>query len=169
MGVLEEMTSPSAVVATGFSWRRLFFLGTIGAGLVIIIASIYLFRSRDHDPTFAGMIALFFVGGLLSLGSGKAGVTGIVLASIAAVMFIAVGGEFAVEVIRVPEAASQFIPVLSALSLSVVTLISAVVLAVKGKGRGHEASGGAKALGALLALILVVIGGYSSYATKFPI
>jgi len=160
---IEETSTPTEAVAQGFSWRRLFALAAIGAGLVITFASIFIFKSAD--PPFMIMLVLFLVGGFLSFRPGKAGVTGIVLASIAGAMFSFMGGMFAMSVIGYPESATDFIPVLSALSLSLTVLISAIALAIKGKGRGHEPSGAAKGLGALLAILLVVILGYSGYAS----
>lgn len=137
----------------GFSWRLLFSLASFGAALVIALVTLLIFK--EVDPPFIVMFLLFLAGGILAFRKGKAGVVGIVLASLGAAMFTAFAGPFAFVVIELPEGPDEFIPVLATLTMALTVLISAIVVAIRGRGRGFLRSTGAGVLG-IVALVLVI-------------
>lgn len=156
----EVMETPSG----GFSWRKLFSFASFGAALVIALVSVFIFK--EAAPPFIVMFVLFLVGGILALRTGKAGVVGIVLATLGAAMFTVFAGPFAATVIVLPVAKDEFIPVLSTLTLALTVLISAIVLAVRGRGRGFVASRAAGGIGIVAVALVFVIVGWSLYAAS---
>lgn len=144
----------------GFGWRKLLSFAALGAALVILLASVLIFKSAD--PPFIVMILLFTIGGVLALRPGKAGVTGAVLASLSAAMFTFFGGPFVFVLLQDPET-PEVIPVVSALLLSLSILVSSIVLAIKGKGRAFEPSRAARAIGSAVLVLIVAVAAWNVY------
>lgn len=147
-------TRGAGITGTGFSWRKLLSFAALAMALNILLASVLIFKSAD--PPFIVMFVLFTAGGVLALRSGKAGVVGTVLASLAALMFGGAGGGFLISLIKTPEA-REILPVASGVLLSLTVLVSAIVLAIKGRGRAFEPSNGARALGSLVILLILAV------------
>jgi len=160
----EQPMTQGIETAQGFGWRKLLTFASLGAAVAIALVSVFIFKSAD--PPFIVMFVLFVVGGILASRTGKAGVVGIALSTIGAAMFAAFAGPFAFQVIGIPAAKDEFIPVLSILTLALTILISAFVLAVRGRGRGFVPSRGARGVGMVAAVLVVLIVGSSLYASS---
>lgn len=156
-----EMSGNGSVETGGFGWRKLLSFAAITAALGILLATFLVFGG-DFDPPFIVMLVLFAVGGVLALRPGKAGVVGIVLATIAGLMFTVFAGPFAFFLLETPES-KEIIPVVSILLLSLTVVISAIVLAIKGRGRAFEPSGAAKALGGVVLVLIVAVAAWNIY------
>lgn len=164
MAVEKPMSEVTETPSGGFSWRKLISFASLGAALLIALVSVLIFK--EAEPPFIVMFVLFLVGGILALRTGKAGVVGIVLSTLGAAMFTAFAGPFAATVIRLPVAKDQFIPALSILTLALTVLISALVLAVRGRGRGFAASRAARGIAIVATILVFVIVGSSLYAAS---
>lgn len=162
----EERTEDTEVVSAsdGFSWRLLLSYAALGAAAIILFASVFIFKSAD--PPFIVMFLLLFIGAVLARRTGKAGVTGVVMALLGALMFVVFGGFFALTLVSVPEGAKDFIPVMSTLVFTLMVVISAIALAIRGKGRGFESSGASSALGWIGVLLVAGLVGWSLYASS---
>ncbi len=160
----KPMSEVTETPSGGFSWRSLFSFASLGAALVLALVTVLIFK--EAEPPFIVMFVLFLVGGILARRTGKVGVVGIVLATLAAAMFTVFAGPFAATVIRLPVAKDGFIPVLSMLTLALTVLISAVVLAVRGRGRGFVASRAARGVAVVATILVLVIVGSSLYAAS---
>ena len=154
----------TATATDGFNWRLLLSYAALGAAAIILFASVFIFKSAD--PPFIVMFLLLFIGAVLARRTGKAGVTGIVLASLGSLMFVMFGGFFAVTLIETPEASKDFIPVMSTLVFTLMVVISAIALAIRGEGRGFEPSGASSALGWIGVLLVTGLVGWSLYASS---
>ena len=162
---MADEEKPEVVQTTdGFSWRLLLSYAALGAAAVILFASVFIFKS--YDPPFILMFLLLFIGALLARRTGKAGVTGVVLALLGSLMFVVFGGFFAVTLISVPEGAKDFIPVMSTLVFSLMVVVSAIALAIRGKGRGFEPSGASSAMGWVGVVLVTGLVGWSLYASS---
>lgn len=157
---MDNQPSGAGGSGNGFGWRKLLAFSAFGAALVILLATVLIFKSAD--PPFIVMFFLFSAGGILALRPGKMGVTGTVMAALAAGMFTSFGGPFAVALFQTPET-REIIPVTAALFLSLTILVSAIVLAIKGKGRAFEPSTAAKILGAAALVLILSVSAWNTY------
>lgn len=155
-----DQESREAGGGTGFGWRKLLAYASLGAALVILLATLLIFKSAD--PPFIVMFLLFSIGGALALRSGRTGVTGRVLASLAALMFTVMGAGFVFSLLQTPET-PELIPVTTTLLFSLAVLLSAIVLAIKGRGRAFEPSNAAKAVGGVTLALIAAIAAWNIY------
>jgi plastocyanin len=146
----------------GFGWRKLLGAAALGSAAALAVVSVAVFKAVV--PPLAVMFVLLAAGGVLALRRGKAGVTGVVLASAGAMMFAAIGTGFVMGVIGAPEEPREFIPIVTGYALALVVVVSAVVVGVRGRGRGFEPSSSARIVGGAAVLALIVVTGWSLVA-----
>jgi plastocyanin len=147
---------------TGLSWRRLLGRAAFGSAASIVVLSALVFKAII--PPLAVIFVLLAAGGTLAGRKGRIGVTGVVLAALGGAMFCGMGGSFVLGVIGAPEEPREFIPLVGGFVLALVVVVSAGALAVRGRSRGSERSGTARAVGAATVVILVGITVWSSLA-----
>ena len=146
----------------GFGWRQLLSRAAFGSAAALAIVSALVFKTVV--PPLAVVFVLLVAGGALALRAGRKGVTGVVLASLGGLMLCGLGASFVLGVVGAPEEPREFIPLVTAYALSAVVVLSAAALAVRGRGRGFERSGAARAVGAVTAAGLVAITVWSGFA-----
>lgn len=146
----------------GLGWRKLLSRSALGSAFALAFVSVIVFKTVV--PPLAVMFVLLAAGGALSLGSGKRGVVGVALASAGALMFAGLGTGFVLGIVGAPEEPREFIPLVAGYGLSVVVVVSAAVLAIRGRGRGFERSNAARTVGAATAAALVAITAWSAAA-----
>lgn len=152
----------SEIRADGFGWRTLLSRAAIGAASALSFVGVVVFKTVV--PPLAVTFVLLAAGGMLALRSGRKGVVGVVLASAGALMFTGLGTVFVLGVIGAPEEPREFIPLVAAYGLSAVVLVSAVVLTVRGRGRGFERSAAARVVGTATLAALVAVTAWSAVA-----
>ncbi|HYN98122.1 MAG TPA: cupredoxin domain-containing protein, partial [Actinomycetota bacterium] len=142
--------------------RQLLIRSAFGSATALAIVSALVFKTVV--PPLAVVFVLLVAGGALALRTGGKGVAGVVLASLGGLMLCGLGANFVLGVIGAPEEPREFIPLVAAYGLSAVVVLSGAALAVRGRGRGFERSGAARAVGAVTVAALLAITAWSAFA-----